>query len=402
MKTLLLLGGARYALPVIKAAHDLGARVITCDYLPDNYAHAFADEYVNASIVDREAILRVAKDVRADGVMSFAADPGVVSAAYAAEKLNLPFQGSYEAVATLQDKGRFRSFLRDNGFRCPKSMTFRSREEALGSSCEIEFPVIVKPTDSAGSKGCTRVDSIESLGEAIDYALHFSIDGGCIVEQFLEKMGDSSDADGFVLNGKMVCVSFTSQLFDPSVPNPYTPAAYMMPASMSSWAQDELRSELQRVCDLLGLRSGVFNIETRVATDGKPYIMEMTPRGGGNRLCEMLCRATGGKTNLIRCAVQAALGEPVDEVSMPEYDGWWYQEMLHSDHDGIFMGIDYAPGFKENHVAEEQLWVEPGAPVNAFTAANHAFGSVFLRFDNREELEAFRLNSGQYMRVCVE
>ena len=82
MKTLLLLGGARYALPVIKAAHDLGARVVTCDYLPDNYAHAFADEYVNASIVDREAILRVAKDVHADGVMSFAADPGVVSVSY--------------------------------------------------------------------------------------------------------------------------------------------------------------------------------------------------------------------------------------------------------------------------------------------------------------------------------
>lgn len=235
----------------------------------------------------------------------------------------------------------------------------------------------------------------------MDYALKFSIDGGCIVEQFLEKMGDSSDADGFVLDGKMVCVSFTSQLFDPSVPNPYTPAAYMMPASMPSWAQDELRSELQRVCDLLGLRSGVFNIETRVATDGKPYIMEMTPRGGGNRLCEMLCRATGGKTNLIRCAVQAALGEPVDEVSMPEYDGWWYQEMLHSDHDGIFTGVDYAPGFKETHVIEEQLWVEPGAPVNAFTAANHAFGSVFLRFDNREELEGFRSNADQYMRVKV-
>ena len=36
-KTLLLLGGARYALPVIKAAHELGAEVVTCDYLPHNY-----------------------------------------------------------------------------------------------------------------------------------------------------------------------------------------------------------------------------------------------------------------------------------------------------------------------------------------------------------------------------
>ena len=28
-KTLLLLGGARYAIPVIDAAHELGARVVT-------------------------------------------------------------------------------------------------------------------------------------------------------------------------------------------------------------------------------------------------------------------------------------------------------------------------------------------------------------------------------------
>ena len=35
-KKILLLGGLRYLLPVIKAAHDLGYYVITCDYLPDN------------------------------------------------------------------------------------------------------------------------------------------------------------------------------------------------------------------------------------------------------------------------------------------------------------------------------------------------------------------------------
>lgn len=103
-KTLLLLGGARYALPVIKAAHELGAKVVTCDYLPHNYAHAFSDDYINASIIDNEAVLAAAKKCKADGIMSFAADPGVVSASYAAEKLGLPFQGSYEAVSILQDK----------------------------------------------------------------------------------------------------------------------------------------------------------------------------------------------------------------------------------------------------------------------------------------------------------
>ena len=400
-KTLLLLGGARYAQPVINAAHALGAKVVTCDYLPDNYAHKFSDGYVNASIVDNEAVLAAAESVKADGIMSFAADPGVVSAAYAAEKMGLPFQGSYEAVSTLQDKERYRAFLRDNGFNCPELHIFHSAEEAAANADGISYPVIAKPVDSAGSKGCTRVDGPEGLKSAVEEALSFSRSGRCIVEQFLEKAGDSSDADGFLVDGKFACVSFTSQLFDPKVPNPYTPAAYAMPASMPGWAQDELVSELQRLADLLQLGSGVFNIETRIASDGKAYIMESSPRGGGNRLCEMLRFATAGKCDLVRASVQAALGLPVDDLAMPTYDGFWYQQMLHSDHAGEFRGVRYAQGFKESHVAEEQLWVEPGQRIEAFTAANHAFGSVMLRFSSQSELDAFRAAPENFMEVEV-
>ncbi len=401
-KTLLLLGGARYALPVIDAAHNLGARVVTCDYLPGNYAHRFSDGYVNASIVDREAVLSAARSVRADGIMSFAADPGVISAAYAAEELGLPFQGPYESVCILQSKDRFRAFLRDNGFNCPDQRAFGSVAEAAAAAGSIAYPVIAKPVDSAGSKGCSRVDSPEGLAAAVEEALSFSISGGCIVERFLEKQGDSSDADAFCLNGDFECVSFTSQLFDTSCPNPYTPAAYAMPASMPAWAQTELSSELQRLAGLLGLRDGVFNVETRVATDGKAYIMEVAPRGGGNRLCEMLRFATGGRIDLVRAAVQAALGMPVDGVGEPEFDGFWYQEMLHAGRTGTFRGISYAPGFCAAHVAEEQLWIAPGERVEAFTAANHAFGSVFLRFESHEELDEFLAEGGRFMRVEVE
>ena len=157
-KTLLLLGGARYVIPVINAAHDLGAKVVTCDYLPNNYAHQFSDGYINASIIDNEAILKAAESINADGIMSFAADPGVISAAYAAEKLGLPFQGSYESVSILQDKERYRSFLRDNGFNCPELHIFSSVQDAIDHAKTITYPIIAKPVDSAGSKGCTRVD----------------------------------------------------------------------------------------------------------------------------------------------------------------------------------------------------------------------------------------------------
>ena len=98
MKRLLLLGGSRYLLPVIEAAHKLGLYVITCDYLPDNIAHKYADEYCNVSIIDKETVLEAAKRLNINGVMSFACDPGVVTAAYVAEKLGLPSCGSYKSV----------------------------------------------------------------------------------------------------------------------------------------------------------------------------------------------------------------------------------------------------------------------------------------------------------------
>ena len=57
-KRLLLLGGLRYLIPVIEAAHKEGYYVITCDYLPNNIAHKFSDEYHNVSIIDKDAVLK--------------------------------------------------------------------------------------------------------------------------------------------------------------------------------------------------------------------------------------------------------------------------------------------------------------------------------------------------------
>ena len=122
-KKLMLLGGLRYLLPVIEAAHKLGIYVITCDYLPDNIAHKYSDEYRNVSIVDKEAVLAVARELQIDGIMSFAVDPGVVTAAYVQEEMGLP-GNPYESVCILQNKDRFRNFLTKHGLMYRKRKDF--------------------------------------------------------------------------------------------------------------------------------------------------------------------------------------------------------------------------------------------------------------------------------------
>ena len=197
----MILGGSRYVLPVIKVAHELGAYVITADYLPDNIAHRYSDEYCDVSIVEKEIVLEKAKVLKIDGITAFACDPGVVTAAYVAEQMGLPSVGSYESVSILQNKKRFREFLAEHGFNVPTAKGYSRIADAIKDAAVFSWPVIVKPTDSAGSKGVNRVDNPKELREAIDYALSFSRSNEFIIEDFITQNGFSSDTDCFSVNG---------------------------------------------------------------------------------------------------------------------------------------------------------------------------------------------------------
>lgn len=397
-KKIMLLGGIHYLLPVIKAAHEQGYYVITADYLPDNVAHKYSDEYVNVSITDKEAVLKAAQEHQIDGIISFGVDPGVVAAAYVQEKMGLPSIGPYESVVILQNKDKFRAFLQEHGFNCPQSKGYSTPEEALADTEWLTWPMIVKPTDSAGSKGVTRVDKIEDYEAAVDYAFSKSISGHIIVEEFIDKVGCSSDTDSFLFNGELKFVSFNAQRFDANAANPYTPAAYSWPSTFPEH-EAYLTAELQRLMTLLHMNTSVFNIETRVAPNGKPYIMECTPRGGGNRLCEMLRYATG--VDLITAQVRAAVGDIVKGVEQKPYNGCWAEIILHADKDGIFQGLDIADSLPAR-VVERDLWIKEGNSVNAFNGANDAIGTLVLQFENNTDLEKAITTQSEWLKIIVE
>ena len=397
-KRLMLLGGIRYLVPVIEAAHRQGYYVITADYIPGNVAHKYSDEYANVSIIDKEAVLKVAQEKQIDGIMSFGVDPGVVSAAYVQEKMGLPSFGPYESVCILQNKDRFRAFLAENGFNVPKAKGYSSLQDAMNDSETFDYPIIVKPTDSAGSKGVSRVDRKEQLDEAVRYAFEKSISGHIIIEDFIEKQGCSSDTDCFSVDGELRFVNYNSQHFDVGASNPYTPAAYSWPSTFTKEQEQYLTSEIQRLITLLGMKTNVYNIETRIGTNGKPYIMELTPRGGGNRLCEMLRYATG--VDMITAITRYIVGDSVPEVAQKPCRGYWAEVILHADRDGRFDHIEIDKALPAK-VIEEDLWVNPGGRVMAFEGANAAFGSLVLMFERKEEMDKAIRNISSWLKVVV-
>ena len=399
-KKLMLLGGLRYLKPVIDAAHKQGYYVITADYLPNNIAHTWSDEYCNVSIIDKEAVLKEAQRLQIDGIMSFACDPGVVAASYVQNKMGLPSFGPFESVEILQNKDKFRAFLAKNGFNVPQAKGFDSVEAAMEEIYWYPWPVIVKPTDAAGSKGVTRVEKAEDLKPALEYAMEHSISGHIIVEEFIDKQGCSSDTDSFSEDGKLKFVSFCAQRFDAEATNPYTPAAYSWPSTFTKEQEEYLTSEIQRLITLLNLKTVVYNIEVRVAPNGKPYIMELTPRGGGNRLCEMLRYATG--VDMITAITRAMVGDPILEpIEQKPYNGHWAEIILHADKDGMFDHLEISKDLPAE-VVEEDLWVEKGDKVESFEGANNAIGTLVLKFQTAEELEKAITNQRNWLKVVVK
>ena len=398
-KKLMLLGGLRYLLPVIEEAHKLGAYVITADYLPDNIAHKYSDEYCNVSIINKDDVLAKAKELEIDGILSHAVDPGVVSAAYVAEQMGLPFQTSYKSACILQDKSLFRQFLKENGFNCPQAKGYSNAEDALKDVDYFNWPVIVKPVDSAGSKGVTKVTAPEDLLSAIEFALSCSISKNFIIEDFLDIVGYQSSADIFTVDGKLVYSAFSDQLFDKAAANPYTPAIEIWPASMEQRYQDDLTEQLQKLFTLLGVKTGIYNVESRVCSNGKAYIMEVSPRGGGNRIAELQDMATN--QSLIRAEICKALSLPLEEIVNPVYDGVWCNYILHSSVEGILKSVDINPEFEQKYIKDKGLIVEEGDHIAPFTGANTSLGTLFLRAETREELDRELAKINNYVRIVL-
>lgn len=399
-KKLMLLGGIRYLLPAIEAAHRHGCHVITVDYLPDNIAHKYSDEYHNVSIIDKEAVLALAKKLQIDGILSYAVDPGVVTAAYVAEQMGLPFTCSYDAACILQDKSRFRQFLTENGFNVPNAKGYTDLEEALKDVDYFNWPMIVKPVDSAGSKGVTRVDDPKELKAAIAHALDESHNGHFIIEDFLEKEGLSSGSESFFVDGELRYNAFYDQFFDDEAANPFTPSAECWPADKPTFVLDEVRKELQRLGKLLHVQTGLFNVEWRVCKDGKVYLMEVSPRAGGNRLAEILNYAAD--VDIIEAEVCKAVGNPIPDIHEPNYNGYYAIFVLHSTKSGIFEQLYIDEYFERQYVIEKELRISGGQEIIGFMGANNAIGTLFLRFDTKEDLVKILSGINNYVKIVVK
>ena len=388
MKKLLMLGGSLYQTYAIKEAKRLGYYVITCDYLPSNPGHKYADEYYNVSTTDKDAVLKLAEELDVDGVVAYASDPAAPTAAYVCEKLGLP-TSPYESVNILSNKDLFRDFLQKNGFNCPKAMGFASYEEALMCIDEFHFPVMVKPVDSSGSKGINKMTDKSQLKTFVEDALSYSRANRFLIEEFIVKKGHQISGDAFSVDGKLVFHCLGNEFYDPNCDKDFAPLGECWPFQMDHKYIDDLERQLQRLMTLLNMKSNAYNVEAIVGEDDKVYLLELGARSGGSLIPQVTEYATG--IDMVTWVIQAAAGDKIDVSKLDgrkelPINGYWSNYMVHSNDTGFFQSISFEESFKKNHLVDWVTDIKVGDAVHKFRDAQDCIVEFILKYDSMEQM----------------
>lgn len=381
MKKILLLGGSAQQVIAIETAKQLGYYTVLCDFLTDNPGQYAADKFYLVSTTDKNAVLEVAEKEKVDGVLAYASDPAAPTAAFVAEKMGLP-GNPYESVEILCNKDKFRTFLTENGFSAPVAKGYESKEEALNDKLTFEYPIIVKPVDSSGSKGATVLHSEDDLGQALDFALSFSRSHRIIVEHFIEKKHPYLiGGDIFIEDGRIVLWGLLNCHRDNCV-NPLVPVGKSYPLQLEREDAENVKATLSSMVEKLGIRNGSMNVELVVDKSNRVWPIDVGPRSGGNMIPDLLGDMFG--VDIAEMSVEAAMGTPIKgEIHAPT--GYYATHNLHSARNGIYKDISFASEI-EQYIYRKCLYKKAGDPVEYFDNAAKCLGIVFLKFPNEKTM----------------
>lgn len=396
-KRILFLGAAPTQVPPLHYARTQGHYVITCDYVPENPGHKLADEWYNVSTTDTDEVLKLAKKLNIDGIVAYASDPAAPTAAYVAEKLGLP-GNPYQSVLTLARKDLFRAFLKEHGFNTPLSNSFYDREQARLWLAEIGLPAYVKPVDSSGSKGVTKLVEVSNFDQAFDHALNYSREKLVVVEEQIVRSSYQVAGDGFIVDGELVFRSWADEHFD-RLCNGLVPIGQTFPTSHPHAWLEVAHAESQRLLSLLGMKTGALNFDYVFDENGKFYFLELGPRNGGCLIPEVIRYATG--IDLIKYTVDAALGLPCQGLRMEPAKGFWSSYMVHSLDDGTFKNL-WLSDRVQAKIIEKDIYAKPGDKVKKYLGSNDTLGTMILQFDTMEEMLDMVDNMERDIRVITE
>ena len=304
-KKLAIIGAALFQEPAILKAKEMGLETHVFAWEAGDPGEKMADFFYPISIREKEEILEKCREIGIDGIISIASDLAMVTVNYVAENMGLT-GNSTAATLISTNKHEMREAFAANGDPSPKSIVVDADVDL--SSIDMDYPLIVKPTDRSGSRGVFKVEKAEDLREAIDFAINESFEKKAVVEEFAE--GDEYSVEYISCRGRHYLLAVTEKTT--SGAPWFIEMSHIEPAPIS----EERRENIRRVCDhaldTLMLYDGAGHIELKADKDESIKIIEIGGRMGGGFIGSDLVELSTGY-DYVGNVIRIAMGEEIEE-----------------------------------------------------------------------------------------
>ena len=310
--TIIILGAGVMQGPAINIAKELGFYTIALDGSSSAPCVSMADRYEEIDLKDKESIETFARSIQSKtgrlGIMTAGTDFSA-SVAWVAEKLGLPGI-PYETALNASDKSRMRECFKKASLPSPDFFTIIKKDlqsfSTLLDDAVFRFPLVIKPVDNMGSRGCRRIDSMEEFEEAAKTAIGFSRSGRAIVEKFMD--GPEFSVDAIVHHGKItICGLADRHIYFPPY---FIEMGHTMPTIINEEKQKALLDTFSAGIHALGLdakeNTAAAKGDIKLTSKG-PMIGEIAARLSGGYMSGWTYPYSSGALP-IKAAILAAMG----------------------------------------------------------------------------------------------
>ena len=216
-----------------------------------------------------------------------------------------------EAIATAEDREKFKIAMLEIGLKVPQSGVARSLDEAEVVRQEIGLPLIVRPAYILGGRGMGIAHTPEEFRLVVATGISASPIGEVLIEKSiagwkeyeLEVMRDRAD------NCVIIC---SIENVDPMGVHTGDSITVAPAMTLSDVEYQEMRNAALACIRRVGVETGGSNVQFAVNPEnGDQFVIEMNPRV--SRSSALASKATGFP--IAKIAAKLAVGYTLDEIS---------------------------------------------------------------------------------------
>lgn len=296
-----IIGASYLQLPLIEKAKEMGYTTHVFAWAANDVGEAAADRFYPVSIVEKEEILRICRQIGICGICSIASDLAMLTVNYVAQSLGL-CSNSLQATAKSTNKHLMRRAFEAGGDPSPASVL--TDGATLPDSAQLRFPVIVKPTDRSGSRGIFKVTCPQELPGAVAAAIEQSFDKHALIEEFAEGQEYSVEYISYRGEHRFLAMTLKETTGAPH----FIETGHMQPAPVSPEMLERVKQVVTHALDSLGLEYGASHSELKIAPDGTIRLIEIGGRMGGDCIGSDMVRYSTGY-DFVKMVIQVACGQ---------------------------------------------------------------------------------------------